>query len=117
VTPLVEGLIAAIQLDGEPLFTLQDIAFKLNALDIVLKVFDQTLDDDDLDEMSYESNPLQDALVTCLHFIRLQTRDHDLAQDRMFDEMPSLLRSRNTRAPRVTAALALALVEIFENQE
>eukprot|EP00040_Diaphanoeca_grandis_P036640 m.234491 g.234491 ORF g.234491 m.234491 type:complete len:2978 (-) comp33655_c0_seq5:398-9331(-) len=112
VTPLVHSLIDAIQVEGEPLFTLQDIAFKRNALDIVLKTFDQTLDDDDL---MGDVNPLQEALVACFKFIELQTRDHKQAQDRMFDEMPTLLQSKNTRPPAVTAALAIALQEVFRN--
>ena len=112
ITWLVEQLIEGVLIDGEPYYAWQDIMIKRNVLAVVLSVFDQELDDKDL-EGDGNTTALETALCTCLRLVMYLTRGHDLAMELMIDEMLNLLKNENTESPRVTAALAVALAEVF----
>lgn len=111
ISYLVEDLIEALKDEaGEPVPAFQDILYKMNALEIVLSVFDQKLDDDDIEN---DQSVVSKAMVTCLKFVSLLTRGSDQAMDRMFDELPNLLASENTEGPVVSAQMASTLSEVF----
>ena len=114
ITWLVEQLIQGVLYEGEPCFAWQEIMIKRNVLTVVLSVFDQELDDNDLEGDGKETD-LEKALCTCLRLIMHLTRGQEQACERMIDEMPNLLTSENTECLRVTTALARCLSEIFGN--
>eukprot|EP00041_Stephanoeca_diplocostata_P038566 m.1528282 g.1528282 ORF g.1528282 m.1528282 type:complete len:3000 (-) comp25237_c1_seq15:596-9595(-) len=122
ISKLVEELRQLMLVDGQPVFIRQDILYKSEILDLVLRVFDQKLDDDDLE--AAEGNQLQDALIACLRFLETMVsslatpqgrKQHEDIRERMFDEITGFLESDKIVTPRVARAMALALQGVFHD--
>lgn len=124
ISKLVESLRQLMLDNGQPVFVRQDIMFKSGILDLVLRVFDQDLDDDDLEAIA--GNQLQDALITCLQFVETilsspptphGRKQHEGIRERMFDELTGLLESKKIVTPRVAKAMASALQGVFHDTQ
>ena len=105
--------------NGTPQYSVQQVLFRMNFLDITLGIFDQDLNDkdyecNDLDAKHQPKNTVILCMRDALNFVGNLTLFLEIAQDRMFDEMPGLLTNPRIKSPAVIVALAHCLIPIFK---
>ena len=96
---------------GNPVRSRQDIMFYNYIFHDCMDIFDQTLDDDDLE--GDKDTALKRALVMCFDLVKAMAAGNETVQEELFDQMPTLLQNKNTQVPAVAVSLVGALREVF----